>query len=318
MFSKKKPRHLGWSTDNHCPNHSTGATLPWPTYVLFGFFKLSFFLLHPHDKHLPHFFLLLLKFTEEFVSLGFVGLLETYYKKIKIKVEGWKGRKRDPNFKLIPKVSNIISRIHSCSFPEPHHSNYIICPHTREVLRVWFFSAPQKTTLPQRFFSLSPLPQKNYSIFFSTTLFLLNNFPPKGTKILSPHKLLQTVESVGLPQVYFKSYHEDNEKNCPQCKLYSKILPWGKNLSEGEGGQQIYSSVVKNSTPSSPLPRFCLFMLFYLVTSRQETVLRVNAALIFIFLKVIFKLYNPPCQFLQLLARGTKELLKFPSHWGSL
>lgn len=47
------------------------------THIFLCFLQLCFFLLHSHDEHLPHFVLLLLELTQEFVPLCFVSLLET-------------------------------------------------------------------------------------------------------------------------------------------------------------------------------------------------------------------------------------------------
>lgn len=43
-------------------------------------FKLSFFLLHSHNKHLSHFFFFLLKFSQKFIPFCFVRLLKTIQK----------------------------------------------------------------------------------------------------------------------------------------------------------------------------------------------------------------------------------------------
>ena len=54
----------------------TGQT----AHLFLCLFKFSFFLLHPHDKHLSHLFFFLLKFSQKFIPFCFICLLKTIQK----------------------------------------------------------------------------------------------------------------------------------------------------------------------------------------------------------------------------------------------
>lgn len=62
--------------------HTQSSELQY-THIFLCFLQLCFLLLHSHDKHLPHFILLLLEFAQEFVPLCFICLLETVKNKEK-------------------------------------------------------------------------------------------------------------------------------------------------------------------------------------------------------------------------------------------
>jgi len=66
---------LSWKSPS-LNSHTQSSELQH-THIFLCFFQLCFLLLDSHDKHLPHFVLLLLEFTQEFIPLCFIGLLKT-------------------------------------------------------------------------------------------------------------------------------------------------------------------------------------------------------------------------------------------------
>lgn len=73
----KVPEFLGLSWKKPSSNpHTTSFELQY-THIFLSFFQFCFLFLHSHDEHLPHFILLLLEFTQEFIPLCFISLLET-------------------------------------------------------------------------------------------------------------------------------------------------------------------------------------------------------------------------------------------------
>lgn len=71
------PTSSGLSWKNPSSHSHTQPSELQDTHIFLSFFQFCFLFLHSHDKHLPHFILLLLEFTQELVPLCFVSLLET-------------------------------------------------------------------------------------------------------------------------------------------------------------------------------------------------------------------------------------------------
>lgn len=56
----------------------------WGRYLFLCFLEFSLLLLDSLNKHLPHFFFFLLQFPHELVPLGFIGLLKTRRKRVRV------------------------------------------------------------------------------------------------------------------------------------------------------------------------------------------------------------------------------------------